>query len=232
MLEMATSQGEGGNPLLQLHRRVNGSPASREEAVRRYAFAVPDDAALTAIERWARNGVVEIGAGSGYWAEQLHRRGVDVAAYDIAPAPSPDNQWYAGQHAWFPVQTGDQRMVADYPHRCLLIVWPTKNETWPAEAIELFHRSGGTTVVFVGEGPGGRSGDDRFHALIGELGRCYRCTLGLQDLMCICGTPTMFRAEERVAIPTWSGFDDSLIVLRRVSGGSRRPTWRRSRGHR
>lgn len=211
-----------GNPLFQLYEHAGGSSHGRAEAIRRFAFAVPDDAALAAIERWAPNGVVEIGAGTGYWAGQLDQRGVDVVAYDTEPAPSAANSWFAGTRPWFPVRTGDQETVELHTDRCLLLVWPTKNETWAAEAIERFHRAGGETVVFVGEGPGGRTGDDRFHVLIGELDRCYGCAYGLLDVACVCGTSALFAAVERVSLPTWTGFDDSLVVLRRIVAGSRR----------
>lgn len=40
------------------------------------------ETALAAVKSWARSGVVEIGAGSGRWANALRMRGVDVAAYD------------------------------------------------------------------------------------------------------------------------------------------------------
>lgn len=52
-----------------------------------YAFGVPTDAALDAIA--ARGPVVELGAGTGYWAALLRQAGCDVVAYDITP-PSRD----------------------------------------------------------------------------------------------------------------------------------------------
>ena len=205
-----------GESLLELYERTGGSPRGRAAAVRRFAFAIPDNAALAAIERCAPNGVVEIGAGTGYWAAQLNRRGVDVVAYDPAPAPSDASRWFAGTPPWFAVRAGDHRMVEVHADRCLLLVWPSRNETWAAEAIERYHEAGGDTVVFVGEGPGGRTGDDRFQVLIGELDRCYQCTFGLLDVACVCGTSPLFTAAEHVRIPTWQGFDDSLLVLRRI----------------
>lgn len=216
MSDLSATPRVSGNPLLDLYERSAGSAHARAEAVRRFAFAVPDEAALATIARWAPNGVIELGAGTGYWAGQLDQRGVDVVAYDTEPAPSTANSWFAGTSPWFPVRPGDQRMVNLHADRCMLLVWPTKNETWAAEAVEQFHHAGGETVVFVGEGPGGRTGDDRFHLLIGELDRCYRCAYGLLDGACVCGTSKLFTAAERVSIPTWAGFDDSLVVVRRT----------------
>ena len=51
-----------------------------------YAWAVPSLEALEMIQRSVDHnglqGVIEIGAGTGYWAMQLQRRGIDVVAFD------------------------------------------------------------------------------------------------------------------------------------------------------
>jgi len=54
----------------------------------------------------------------------------------------------------------------------------------------------------VGERPGGHTGDDLLHRLIGELDHCYRCTYGLLDQACVCGATTLFEAVGYVVIPT------------------------------
>ena len=53
----------------------------RAALIREYAFAVPGEEALTCIARHAP--IVEIGAGSGYWARCLRERGVDVVVADL-----------------------------------------------------------------------------------------------------------------------------------------------------
>uniref|UniRef100_A0A7S2TMA9 Uncharacterized protein n=1 Tax=Lotharella oceanica TaxID=641309 RepID=A0A7S2TMA9_9EUKA len=52
---------------------------------REYAWAVPTQEALDTIKEFSPNGVVEIGAGTGYWASLLQQRGVNVIAYDKFP---------------------------------------------------------------------------------------------------------------------------------------------------
>jgi hypothetical protein len=91
------------DPLLELYRDSGGSAAGRAEAIARYAFALPSDDALDAIVRSAPHGIVELGAGTGYWAALLEQRGADVVAFDIAPAPSTANAWFAGADAWHTV---------------------------------------------------------------------------------------------------------------------------------
>lgn len=177
---------------------------------RRYAFAVPDGAALDAVRAASPRGVVEVGAGTGYWAHLLHERGVDVVAYDSAPAGSAENPWFATSAPWFDVQPGDHGVVEGHAERTLLLVWPTRNEDWAADAVGLFAAAGGTTLAYAGETTGGRTGDDRFHALIGDLDRCWTCASGVTTAPCVCGTTPLFRSVEAVALPRWTGYDDEL----------------------
>jgi hypothetical protein len=163
---------------------------------------------VVAIARWAPAGVVEVGAGLGWWARRLADAGVDVVAVDLEP-----DRWFGDAAPWFPVTPGDHTVVDDHADRCLLLVWPTLGETWPADALERF---AGDHVAYVGEGPGGRTGDERFLAVLGELDRCYHHALGLPDVACTCDVRPRFRAVERVAIPTWDGFDDELVLLERA----------------
>lgn len=57
---------------------------AKRVSTQRYAFAIPDDRAVSAIVRHAPK-IVEVGAGTGYWARQLADAGADVVAYDHTP---------------------------------------------------------------------------------------------------------------------------------------------------
>ena len=174
-------------PLLVAEARASGDQPLEAEVLRRYGFAVPTDAALDAIVACSPRGVLELGAGTGHWAALLARRGVDVVAYDVAPPPSPANLWFAGVQPWHHVHPGDERVVEECAERSLLLVWPTRNETWASDAVDRYHAAGGHHVVFVGEGPGGRTGDSGFHARLGETDGCIACTYGVADTACTCG---------------------------------------------
>ena len=164
-------------PLLVAEARASGDQPLEAEVLRRYGFAVPTDAALDAIVACSPRGVLELGAGTGHWAALLARRGVDVVAYDVAPPPSPANAWFAGVQPWHHVHPGDERVVEECAERSLLLVWPTRNETWASDAVDRYHAAGGHHVVFVGEGPGGRTGDSGFHARLGETAGVHRVHL-------------------------------------------------------
>lgn len=57
--------------------------SARVWACHLYAYATPTRAALDALA--ALGPLVEVGAGTGYWAAALRSRGVEVHAYDVAP---------------------------------------------------------------------------------------------------------------------------------------------------
>src|SRR5690606_24519007 len=127
-----------------------------------------------------------------------------------APAPSPQNQWFAGSEPWFPVRQGDHTVVRDHASRTLLLVWPTRNEDWPADALGLFAAAGGQRVAYVGEPPGGHTGDDRFHATLGDLDRCWACAQQTPTAPCVCGVQPLFRRVRTVPLPPWCGHGDQL----------------------
>ena len=223
-----------GNPYLDAYRRSMAAPRSDEwpgDLLAKFGFAVPDDRALRLIAAHSPAGVVEIGAGLGYWARLLHERGVDVVAYDLWPPPSSNNVWFAGRQPWFPVLPGDERIVATYPERTLLLVWPTRNEDWAASAAQLHLERGGQRLVYVGEAPGGRTGDLRLHALLDLVGRCLACAYNLSTAPCTCGVTERWRVLEHVPLSRWDDRDSQMYVFEpaRANPRSRRPAWFRRR---
>jgi hypothetical protein len=222
------------NPLLTAWQEAvvaGRDPEARDELVRAFAFAIPDEPALAAVRRLSPAGVVEVGAGTGYWARLLEERGVDVLAVDASPPPGGDNPWFAAVAPWTQVAPADESIVDEHADRTLLLVWPTRDETWAADAVARYAAAGGQVVLHVGEPPGGRTGDDLFHALLGSIDRCWACAYDVPGAACVCGTVPLFEVAEEMEIPRWHGFEDRLWVHRRVAGrtplGPKRP--RRSR---
>ncbi|WP_051899358.1 hypothetical protein [Sciscionella sediminilitoris] len=157
---------------------------------RHYAWAIPNDEALTAINSHAPHGLVELGAGNGYWASLLRERDVDVLAYDPAPPGTPSDS-HDG-HAWSEVLTGNHTAIDHHGDRTLLLVWPSYDKPWAAEAVQ---RYTGNTVCYVGEPAGGCTGDARLHELLGDQSR--------------------FTVIDTVPIPQWFGFNDTLHIYQR-----------------
>lgn len=196
----------------------NDDDQLRAMMLRRFGFAVPTDASVAVVAAHAPNGIVEIGAGTGYWARQLANAGLDVVAYDLDPPPADTNPWFAGTTPWFPVAASDHRIVARHASRTLLIGWPTRNESWPTECLDTYSRAGGRCVVYVGDPPGGSTGTADFHARLGEAPECIHCTYRLVDVPCVCGVDPQWSRVVDVGLPRWKGIDPRLRIYARTPG--------------
>lgn len=109
-----------------------------------------------------------------------------------------------------------------------MLIWPTRKETWAADALVSYLQAGGACVLYVGDGPGGRTGDPTFHAILGELGRCLACTLDVTDTPCTCNARQLGRRIAEVPLPSWQADDVRLFVYDRfvtqsASSSSARP---------
>lgn len=115
--------------------------AFRTKNVKRYSWAVPSPLAIAAIARYAPK-VIELGAGTGYWAKLLRDAGVDVVAYDIQPYK---NEWVDGRH--FDVLQGDYSIVRKTSDRALMLCWtPMSNMAYTA--LNVYR---GNMVIHIGE---------------------------------------------------------------------------------
>lgn len=132
--------------------------ARREALTKRYAWSIPTPHDLTWLAaQLDGQAVVEVGAGTGYWAWQLQQTGVDVAAYDLH---ADEKNHYCDPITYHPVLRGTAEIAAVYPDRALLLCWPPYNTSMAAEALRAYE---GDTVVYVGEPGGGCTADDEFH---------------------------------------------------------------------
>lgn len=105
-------------------------------------------------------GVVEPGAGSGYWAWQLRQAGVDVAACD--PNEAGEGNWYARRREWTTVLRDDHDAPKRHPDRALFLCWPSYNEPWAAQSLACYT---GDLLIYAGEGEGGCTADSAFFEL-------------------------------------------------------------------
>jgi hypothetical protein len=89
----------------------------------RYAYVFPSDSALAMLA--GLGPLVEIGAGTGYWAHRLRSIGVDIVAFDQAPLGGERaNRYHPRTRPWTHVEQGDQTVLAGYADRCLFLCWP------------------------------------------------------------------------------------------------------------
>jgi hypothetical protein len=175
--------GSGAVPIEQVPSVRN----ARTTLVGRYAWAVPSQGALDVLATLSP--IVEIGAGSGYWAHLLAARGADIVCYDAAPPVTLTNRF--GHHrAWFDIDEGGPDEVDGHSAATLLLCWPPFRSTFARECLERYQ---GETFAYIGEPVNGCTADAGFHE---HLERHWV-------------------QVEAVRIPTWPGFSDRLVVHRR-----------------
>ena len=113
----------------------------------RYTYVCPSDATLALLA--GLGPLVEIGAGTGYWAHRLHSIGVDVAAFDQAPVDGERaNRYHPGARPWADVQPGDQSVLAGYADRGLFVCWPPLFSSL-GDCLTYYR---GDTVAYIGDG--------------------------------------------------------------------------------
>ena len=135
----------------------------RSKWCKKYSWAVPS---MEALDRIAALGpIIEIGAGTGYWAYLLRELGVDVKAFDVAPpgAVNVKNGWHDGAETWTKVCRGGPERAAYEAHRTLFLCWPPYDTPMAYHALKCYR---GNTLVYIGEDSYGCTGDEAFHDLL------------------------------------------------------------------
>lgn len=159
---------------------------ARDRFIAEYGFSIPCREAVEAIKGYGP--IVEIGAGTGYWAKIMQLAGIDVIATD-----SWDNgyKFQIGKH--FPVERQNgAAAVIKYAPRTVFCSWPSYDDTWAASALKVM--KGGRCFIYIGEGHGGCTGNDEFHELL----------------------DADFTLLDTVAIPQFPGIGDYMEIWRRV----------------
>jgi len=180
------------------------------------SHAVPTNATLKVLAKLGP--VVEMGAGSGYWAAMLRERGVDVLAYDVEP---PDEASLNNGFAYRPfteVRQGDASLFAtddSLARRTLLLVWPGQADVgprdeaesgWEAHCLRSYLEAGGQTVVYVGE---------REEAVQAKPGTAPDCGVSASRTFQVL-LRTRFNLVEQLDVPRLFYTCDDLTVWKRL----------------
>jgi hypothetical protein len=89
----------------------------------RYSYVYPDARVLGILGDLGP--LVEIGAGTGYWAYKLRAKEVDIIAFDqVPPDMERRNRYHGRTPTWSEVLKGDHTVLAAYPDRALFLCWP------------------------------------------------------------------------------------------------------------
>ena len=165
----------------------------RDHLVSKYSWAVPTEEALRRIVELSP--IVEMGAGTGYWAMLLKKMGADVKAFDRAPPGSMEslvaacNPWHIGGKQHTKVAAGTPETLKNHADRTLLLCWPPRGPM----AHQCLKHWRGKYLVHVGEFGG------------------FTADLKLQD-----DIRKKFALVETVSIPRWPGMNDMMTVWQRL----------------
>lgn len=127
--------------------------SERHDLCLKYAWAIPNEKAIQTLV--AHSPILDIPAGTGYWASLVEKEGGKVVCIDRSP---PVKQWTK-------VEEGDESCVQNYPDHTLFLCWPPYATPMAANCLKNYT---GSRIIYVGEGHGGCTADDEFHDLLEE----------------------------------------------------------------
>jgi len=173
------------------------------------AWAVPNDDALHCMQQVGP--ILEIGAGTGYWAWLLAQRGVDIVAYDAVD--SHQGHKHRFRHSLVRDGGVEQAGADEHKGRALFLCWPdivgdsaaddADRGTFGVDCLKAYK---GDTVIYVGE-----IGPDVVHAKEGwsdpfppggsSSSAAFQNELHLS-----------FRLKQRVQLPNWPPYNSHLTV--------------------
>ncbi len=172
----------------------------------RYSWSVPTQQAIDLLVRLSP--LVEIGAGTGYWAWMIRAAGGNIIAYDAnPPGQSGENTWHTEAPTCYThVERGSIEVLPRHNHRTLLLCWPPySNQSRPdtladkkahlrkCMGYQALRQWRGERVVYVGEW------------------RCCTAGWAFHDLL-----EHRYREIACVPLPAWPGIVDKLSVHERV----------------
>lgn len=168
----------------------------RTELIPRYSFAVPNDEAIQAIKS-LNLPIIEIGAGTGYWANLIAQSGVDIICFDTYCTKYHHGEWI---NCWYEVRNGGPEKIKENPNRALFLCWPDYEKAMASDCLENYT---GDIVIYVGERGGGCTANDKFFAILDKD----------------------FELIKTIEIPQWWGIHDSLFIYKRINKKLVRQIW-------
>jgi len=181
------------NPYLDEFRQVTRrakdlyytSLARRAELIRKYSFAIPNNKAITYLA--SIGPIIEVGAGNGYWASLVLQANGNILPTDINPIA---RNRYTFQKSYCSISLYDAVEAAkQFSSSTLFMCWP-EMEAWPTKALRTYLDNGGNKLIYIGEAPGGATGEEALWELM-ETGGCTNV----------------------INIPQWPGVHDVMNIV-------------------
>lgn len=167
-------------------RGYNTLSSARKCLTKKYSWAIPS---ISAVKEIIKHGpIVEIGAGSGYWASLIKNNGGDVVAYD-------DYSWnYLETHT--KVLRGNESKASKHPDRVLFLCWPPYDDDMAYKSAESHFSAGGKKIIYIGEACGGCNANYDFFDFL----------------------ETNYSLVESVRIPKWDYINDAMFIYEVKNG--------------
>jgi len=159
----------------------------RDELVGEYSWAVPNQDAIDIIASCTP--IIEIGAGTGFWAYLIEQAGGVCYAYDDFSWKNCTNARVHFKKIWTNVREGSFEKIKDHPDSTLFLCWPPYRDPLALNCLNTYE---GNTLLYVGERDG-CTGCGEFQALIDKE----------------------WEEINSIQIPQYFGIHDYLMVLKR-----------------
>lgn len=158
----------------------------RRKFTSKYSWAIPNEEALKELDKYSP--LVEIGAGSGYWAYLAKSRGVKITPYD---AFLGEKNKYKHFESWVTIHKGDESTLLKFDKNTnLFLCWPPYDSDMALNCAKNFK---GSFIIYVGEDFGGCNANDEFFYYI----------------------ENNFEKIGRINIPKWFGIHDYMTIYKR-----------------
>ncbi len=177
------------------------------------AWAVPNDKAIQALKNLGKP-ILEIGAGTGYWAWLLKEAGVDIVAYDAKD--SHGGQYFRFRHECVRDGGAEQASSEEHAGRALMLCWPDivgdsalDDSDRGTFGFDTLKAHVGDTVIYIGEmGPGvvkaAKGWGDPFPPGGSSASAAFQTELLAK-----------FELVQRVELPNWPPYNSHMTIWKR-----------------
>jgi len=140
----------------------------RQPHFAKFGFTLLNEHMLNVLAREFKNDkIIDVGAGNGWISHNLQKKGVNIIPVDTH---TTDNRYgFEIQHTDIINMKAEDYIIKN-SYDTILMSWPDLGSEFAATILDLMPK--GKTLIYVGEGEGGCTGNDRFFELLEA-----KCTL-------------------------------------------------------
>lgn len=150
--------------LFSIEEIGNPGYCERYDFIREFGYVIPTKELIESVYNMNRSWV-SVCSGRGYLEYIMAQRGINIIATDLYPVSK--NPYFSGFHVTTPyidIECIDALAACHkYSSRDILMAWPPADSLWPLDVVKF---NQGKYLLYVGEGKGGCTACDAFHAYL------------------------------------------------------------------